>query len=123
MLDAKALGAKFGICLDCCDIGEYVNENFNAANATLTFDGVTTHPMSAKGVMVKSQIISMKFFSMLSHTDRPEYTEGHEGYIWLKAINSETGKTVMKFDIRAHALEKFEARKNELRNALNIINN
>lgn len=121
-LDAKALGAKFGICLDCCGIGEYVTENFNAANATLTIDGVTAHPMSAKGVMVNSQIIGMKFFSMLSQADRPEYTEGHEGYIWLKSINSETGRTVMKFDIRDHDIDKFEARKDELRNALNLIN-
>ncbi|MGX9522591.1 peptidase T [Vibrio mediterranei] len=122
VLDAKALGAKFGICLDCCGIGEYVVENFNAANATLTIDGVTAHPMSAKGVMINSQIIGMKFFSMLTHSDRPEHTEGHEGYIWLKSIDGETGKTVMKFDIRDHDIDKFEARKDELRNALRLIN-
>lgn len=57
-LDVTGLNAGYGICLDCCGVGEYVTENWYAGSALLTFTGVTAHPMSAKGKLVNALCIA-----------------------------------------------------------------
>jgi len=63
-LDVNFVGADFGYCLDCCEIGELIYENWNAADCTMVFKGVSAHPMNAKGKLVNSLLLAHKFISL-----------------------------------------------------------
>ena len=98
--DVESFGADFGYTLDCCGIGEFVHENWNAGNAVVTFTGQSAHPMSAKGKLKNSLLMAHKFIAMLPPGEAPEYTEGREGYYWVKEMSGNSAKTVLKMDIR-----------------------
>jgi len=98
--DVESFGAKFGYTLDCCGIGEFVHENWNAGNAVITFTGQSAHPMSAKGKLKNSLLMAHQFISMLPAGEAPQYTEGTEGYYWVKEQSGNSAKTVLKMDIR-----------------------
>ncbi|PSW09982.1 peptidase T [Photobacterium sanctipauli] len=98
--DVEAFGADFGYTLDCCGIGEFVHENWNAGNAVITFNGQSAHPMSAKGKLKNSLLMAHKFIAMLPGGEAPEYTDGTEGYYWVKELAGNSAKTVLKMDIR-----------------------
>jgi len=98
--DIASFGADFGYTLDCCGIGEFVHENWNAGNAVITFTGQSAHPMSAKGKLKNSLLMAHQFISMLPAGEAPQYTEGTEGYYWVKEQSGNSAKTVLKLDIR-----------------------
>ncbi|MGF1736558.1 peptidase T [Photobacterium satsumensis] len=98
--DVESFGADFGYTLDCCGIGEFVHENWNAGNAVVTFTGQSAHPMSAKGKLKNSLLMAHKFIAMLPPGEAPEYTDGREGYYWVKELAGNSAKTVLKMDIR-----------------------
>ena len=109
-LDVNLLGADFGYCLDCCDIGELIYENWNAADCTMVFKGVSAHPMNAKGKLVNSLLLAHKFISLLPGGEVPECTEGKEGYFWVKELSGNSAKTTLKIDIREFDEVKFQKR-------------
>ena len=109
-LDVNLLGADFGYCLDCCEIGELIYENWNAADCTMVFKGVSAHPMNAKGKLVNSLLLAHKFISLLPGGEVPECTEGKEGYFWVKELSGNSAKTTLKIDIREFDEEKFQKR-------------
>ncbi|NLY04095.1 MAG: peptidase T [Campylobacter sp.] len=109
-LDINEIDADFGYCLDCCEIGEFVYENWNAGNVIVTFHGVSAHPMNAKGNLVNSLLLAHKFISMLPAGEAPEYTEGKEGYYWVKELSGNSAKTVLKLDIREFDEKKYHER-------------
>ncbi|UGA57451.1 peptidase T [Vibrio sp. VB16] len=98
--DVESFGADFGYTLDCCGIGEFVCENWNAGNAEVRFVGQSAHPMSAKGKLKNSLLMAHKFISMLPAGEAPEYTEGREGYYWVKELSGNSASTLLKLDIR-----------------------
>ena len=109
-LDVNLLGANFGYCLDCCEIGELIYENWNAADCTAVFKGVSAHPMNAKGKLVNSLLLAHKFISLLPGGEVPECTEGKEGYFWVKELSGNSAKTTLKIDIREFDEVKFQKR-------------
>lgn len=109
-LDVNLLGADFGYCLDCCEIGELIYENWNAADCTMVFKGVSAHPMNAKGKLVNSLLLAHKFISLLPGGEVPECTEGKEGYFWVKELSGNSAKTTLKIDIREFDEVKFQKR-------------
>ena len=109
-LDVNLLGANFGYCLDCCEIGELIYENWNAADCTVVFKGVSAHPMNAKGKLVNSLLLAHKFISLLPGGEVPECTEGKEGYFWVKELSGNSAKTTLKIDIREFDEVKFQKR-------------
>lgn len=115
LLGAKALiegeiKADFGYCLDCSGVGELIYENWNAGSATITFNGVSAHPINAKNRMINSLTLAHKFISLLPAGEVPEHTEKKEGYIWVKALNGNTVKTVLNLDIREFDEIKYKER-------------
>ena len=110
-LDVNLLGADFGYCLDCCEIGELIYENWNAADCTMVFKGVSAHPMNAKGKLVNSLLLAHKFISLLPGGEVPECTEGKEGYFWVKELSGNSAKTTLKIDIREFDEVKFQKRR------------
>ena len=121
-LDVNLLGANFGYCLDCCEIGELIYENWNAADCTMVFKGVSAHPMNAKGKLVNSLLLAHKFISLLPGGEVPECTEGKEGYFWVKELSGNSAKTTLKIDIREFDEVKFQKRLEFLSEMANSFN-
>lgn len=114
-LNVAQLNADFGICLDCCGIGEYVIENWYAGSAKMTFKGVTAHPMSAKGKLVNALLIANEVINALPENERPELTEGREGYFWVNKVTGNTVSVTLEIAIRDFEIDGYQNRKTTLR--------
>ncbi|SUW62373.1 Peptidase T [Buttiauxella agrestis] len=114
-LNVAELNADFGICLDCCGIGEYVIENWYAGSAKMTFKGVTAHPMSAKGKLVNALLIANEVINALPETERPELTEGREGYFWVNKFTGNTVSATLEIALRDFEFDGYQNRKSTLR--------
>ena len=122
LFDVKGFGADYAYTSDGGPVGEIEYENFNAAFAFAEFTGRNIHPGSAKGKMVNSQYIAMEFQSLLPAAQKPEYTEGYEGFIHLLNMEGEVEKTSMRWIIRDHDMSKFEEKKALMMAAAEYIN-
>ena len=81
-------------------MGEIEYENFNAAGAKVVVHGLNIHPGSAKGKMVNSQLIAMEFQSLLPVGQRPELTEGYQGFFHLLGMKGEVERSELHYIIR-----------------------
>ena len=120
--DVKGFGADYAYTADGGPIGEIEYENFNAAGAKAVFHGLNIHPGSAKDKMVNSQYIAMEYQSLLPTAQKPEYTDGYEGFIHLTDMEGEVEKSTLRWIIRDHDMEKFEQKKAVMRAAADFIN-
>jgi len=109
--DVANFGAEYAYTVDGGALGELEYENFNAASAQVTVNGVSIHPGSAKNKMKNAITLGFKFDALLPAMDVPEMTEGYEGFHHLCDIRGDIEKSVMTYIIRDHSKEKFEARK------------
>lgn len=110
-LDVAELNADFGICLDCCGVGEYVVENWYAGSAQITVKGTTAHPMSAKGKLVNALCIATEVITALPPKERPEHTEGREGYYWPHKLSGDTASATLDIAIRDFEIDGYQQRK------------
>lgn len=120
--DVKAFGADYAYTADGGPIGELEYENFNAAGVKVTVHGRSIHPGSAKNKMVNAQYIAIEFQNMLPVAQRPEYTEGYEGFIYLNHMEGCVEQTVLKYAIRDHDMAKFNEKKAVMLAAAGFIN-
>lgn len=120
--DIPGFGADFAYTVDGGALGEIEYENFNAASATVEFAGLNIHPGSAKDRMVNSMLIAMEFQSLLPVHQRPESTEGYEGFIHLKDMEGQVEHSVLRYIIRDHDLEKFQEKKEIMAAAAAFLN-
>ena len=118
----KDFGAEYAYTVDGGALGELEYENFNAAGAKAVFHGLNIHPGSAKGKMVNSQLIAMEFQNLLPVAQRPEYTEGYEGFIHLTDMEGEVEQSTLRWIIRDHDKEKFARKKAIMETAAAFIN-
>lgn len=116
------VGADLGYTLDGSRVGEIAFENFNAATASLTFNGVSVHPGSAKNIMVNSVFLAYEFDNLLPKYMKPETTEKYEGFNHLTNIHGHTEVTSVKYIIRNHSKELFEKQKVDFKNAKIFMN-
>lgn len=110
-LDLRRLGADFAYTLDGGAEGEIEFENFNAAGAKIVIKGHNHHPGAAKGRMKNALDIAVELHSMLPTQERPQYTEGYEGFFHLVKIGGTVEGAEMEYIIRDHSREQFESRK------------
>ncbi len=120
--DIEKFDVDFAYTLDGGPLGEIVYETFNAAVAKVVVNGRNVHPGLAKDNMKNAIEILMEFNSMLPVNERPQYTEGREGYFHLLIIDGDVDQTNASFYIRDHDREKFEARKDLMEKAAQFIN-
>ncbi|MCD7756314.1 MAG: peptidase T [Firmicutes bacterium] len=120
--DVKGFGADFAYTADGGTLGEIEYENFNAASAKVEFRGLNIHPGSAKGKMVNSQYIAMEFQSLLPAEQKPEYTEGYEGFLHLTDMQGEVEHSVLRYIVRDHDLARFQLKKEILAHAAAFLN-
>lgn len=112
--DVEGFGADYAYTLDGDEEGEIQFENFNASTAFITIHGVSVHTGSAKDVMVNSQTIATEIHQMLPVNERPETTEGYEGFYHLVSVQGNVTTTKMKYFIRDFDRRSFDARAQKL---------
>ena len=110
--DVDAFDADFAYTIDGGKIGEIEYENFNAAKAIVKVHGKSVHPGSAKGVMKNAMLIFFEFNAMLPVEQRPEYTEGREGFYHLWKMSPGSIEDVEAiYILRDHDPYKFDEKK------------
>jgi tripeptide aminopeptidase len=120
--DVEKFGCEWAYTMDGGDIGELEFENFNAASAKITIQGVSVHPGYAKGKMVNANSLAAEFAKMLPEDETPETTEGYQGFYHLTNIQSNTELAKLSYIIRDHDREKFEDRKRYIQNCVDKMN-
>ena len=120
--DVKKFGAEWAYTMDGGEIGELEFENFNAAGARITFQGLNVHPGYAKHKMLNSMRVAQQFASMLPRHETPEHTEGYEGFYHLVGMEGTVEKSSLSYIIRDHDRDRFERRKKEIQHLANKIN-
>ena len=109
--NVEKFGAAWAYTLDGSQIGELEYENFNAAGAKITISGKSVHPGYAKDKMVNAIGIANTFLSLLPPKEKPESTEGREGFFHVYHISGTIEHAEIEFIIRDHDEEHFNARK------------
>ncbi len=109
--DVQKFGAKYAYTLDGSELGELQFENFNAAHAKVNIQGRNVHPGDAKHKMINALIIGMEFNGLLPVFDRPEYTEGYEGFYHVMKFEGTVEEASLQYIIRDHDRQKFEHKK------------
>ncbi|MBO8445940.1 MAG: peptidase T [Bacteroidetes bacterium] len=120
--DVARFGAKYAYTMDGGAIGELEYENFNAASATVRIQGRNIHPGYAKGKMLNAILIGMELNSLLPVEQRPEYTDGYEGFLHIVGFNGTVEEASFSYIIRDHDMKFFEEKKEMLRKCVDFIN-
>lgn len=120
--DVKKFGADWAYTMDGSEIGELEYENFNAAYAKIAIQGRNVHPGYAKDKMINALHLANELISMLPQDERPENTQGYEGFFHLISLNGTVEDSNLSYIIRDHDTEKFEERKKTLSNTVDILN-
>ena len=120
--DVEKFGADFGYTMDGGEVGELEFENFNASSAHLRIQGRNVHPGYAKGKMLNAIRIAEEFDSLLPKEQKPEYTEGYDGFLHLISFQGTVEECETSYIIRDHDGAKLEAKKETMRLCANFIN-
>ena len=120
--DVAKFGADYAYTMDGGELGELEFENFNAASAQIHIQGCNVHPGYAKGKMLNSLHIAQELCALLPADQRPEHTEGYEGFYHLISFKGTVEETSMTYIIRDHDRVKFESRKEEMQRCVDFIN-
>lgn len=120
--DVQGFGADFAYTVDGGELGALEYENFNAASLKITVNGVSVHPGSSKNKMKNALLMAMEYQKMLPVWEKPEHTEGYEGFYHLEYMNGDVEKAELSYIIRDHDKSKFEARKERGLKIANYLN-
>ena len=120
--DVEKFGAKYAYTLDGGQVGELEYENFNAAGATIHIQGRNVHPGTAKGKMKNATLIGMELNSLLPIEQRPEYTQGYEGFYHLISFKGEVETATFSYIIRDHDMGLYESKKAYMQKCVDFIN-
>lgn len=119
--DVRAFGADFAYTLDGGAEGEIEFENFNAAGAKIEITGHNHHPGAAKGRMKNALEMAYELHSMFPACEKPQYTEGYEGFFHLHSLSGTVESAIMEYIIRDHSLDRFEERKVAMWSAVDFL--
>lgn len=122
LFNIEKYGADYAYTVDGGEIGELEYENFNAASAKVTINGVNIHPGTAKNKMKNSILIGMEFHNMLPVYETPENTEGYEGFSLLTDMSGNVEKTLLEYIIRDHDIAKFNIKKERFQKIADYLN-
>ncbi len=120
--DVQKFGADFAYTMDGGEVGELEFENFNAAAATVHIQGRNVHPGYAKGKMKNAILIGQEFNSLLPVEQRPEYTEGYEGFFHAIGFKGTVEEATLTYILREHDLDKHANQKKVMQQCADFIN-
>ena len=114
-LDLTRFGAQVAYTLDGDYLGYYEDETFNASHATALFRGRSVHTGTAKGIMVNAGDLAAEFVSLLPPREKPQFTEGREGFFHLVSIQANVELAQVDLIVRDHDAGLFARREQLLR--------
>lgn len=120
--DVAKFGADYAYTIDGGELGELEYENFNAASATVDITGISIHPGSAKNKMLSAIMVGMEFQNMMPVFEKPENTEGREGFTHLIGFEGTVEHTRMKYIIRDHDKALYEKKKAFMQSIADFLN-
>lgn len=109
--DVEHFGADWAYTMDGGAVGELEYENFNAASARIDIQGRNVHPGYAKGKMINAIEVACDLQRMLPEAEKPEHTEGYEGFYHCVGLNGTVEKATISYIIRDHDADRFEQKK------------
>lgn len=119
--DVERFGAKFAYTMDGGFEGEIEYENFNAAAAEIAVQGRNIHPGYAKDKMINALQVACEINALLPAAQRPEHTEGYEGFYHLVGLEGTVERASLEYIIRDHSHKKFKAKKRYLADAVALL--
>ena len=120
--DVKKFGADYAYTMDGGEIGELEFENFNAASAKIHIQGRNVHPGYAKDKMKNAILIGMEFNDLLPIGQRPDLTEGYDGFFHIISFKGSVEEADFGYIIRDHDRKKFEEKKELIAQCAHFIN-
>lgn len=120
--DVAGFGASYAYTVDGGAVGGINYENFNAASGRVTVRGRSVHPGSAKNIMLNASLVAAEFIGLLPPAERPEHTEGYEGFFHLTGMRGEEEQASLDYIIRDHDRVRFEARKEQFQDVAAYLN-
>ena len=120
--DVARFDADYAYTMDGGDLGELEFENFNAAAASVRIQGRNVHPGYAKGKMKNAIRIGMELNSLLPLTEKPELTEGYEGFFHIISFEGTVEEASFSYIIRDHDLKLYEQKKETMKSVVEEIN-
>ena len=119
--DVERFGARFAYTVDGGFEGELEYENFNAAGAKISIQGKNIHPGYAKDKMINALQVACDIHALLPAWQRPEHTEGYEGFFHLVGMSGTVEQAEMSYIIRDHDRARFEQKKELLQAAVRMV--
>ncbi len=119
--DVAAFGADFAYTVDGGMEGELEYENFNAASAKVVIKGRNVHPGYAKNKMINAIEIAGEMMHLLPTWERPERTEGYEGFYHCVGVSGTVEEAQLSYIIRDHDADRFEQRKRFMWSAVDFL--
>ena len=120
--DVGKFGADYAYTFDGGEVGELEYENFNAASAKISIQGMNVHPGYAKGKMKNAIQVGMELNSLLPVNQRPEFTEGYDGFFHIVHFEGSVEKAEISYIIRDHNRQLFEDKKAMMARCVQFIN-
>lgn len=120
--DVEKFGVDFAYTVDGGEIGKLQYENFNAARSKIRIQGRNVHPGEAKNKMINALLVAMELNALLPAAERPEHTEGYEGFYHLMELEGKPDQARMGYIIRDHDRTRFEQRKTWLQRSVEFLN-
>ena len=121
--DVKAFGADFAYTMDGGYEGELEYENFNAASAKIAIQGRNVHPGYAKNKMINAIEVACELNALVPAVERPQYTEGYEGFYHCVGFNGTVENATISYIIRDHDFALFEKKKAWMYDIVGMLNN
>ena len=109
--DVEDFDVDFAYMVDGGSLGELQYETFSAAGAKIDFLGRNVHPGSAKDQMINAFQLAIDFHNALPEADRPEKTDGYQGFFHLMDLSGSVDQAQASYIVRDFEEEDFQARK------------
>ena len=122
LFDVEKFGAAWAYTLDGGAFGEVEYETFNAASLDVRVTGKSFHPGSSKDRMVNAALVAMEYAAMLPALERPEHTEGYQGFYHLTNMSGRVADASLSYILRDHDAALLEAKKAHARRAADLLN-
>lgn len=119
--DLDRFKVDFAYTVDGSTVGEISYENFNAATVKIDINGISAHLGSAKNVMINSMLIANQIINNVPN-ERPENTDGRDGFYHLDSITGNCTNTKLQFKIRDFDLNNFKLRKKKFEEIVGNLN-
>lgn len=119
--DLGKFKVDFAYTVDGSSVGEISYENFNAATVKIDIKGISAHLGSAKNTMINSMLIANEIINNVPN-ERPENTDGRDGFYHLDSITGNCTNTKLQFKIRDFDLNNFKLRKKKFEEIVGNLN-